>query len=326
MLFICSQALGQFNWENFQLEVISAPASPDSSSQQFELKDKQGQIFALNFFAASPSQDAIRNALTYKDQIFSFSRISVKKLLITLEPNAAVFLLLPSKVAYQDNDLAPFLPGGITFILQDGRLYYNFRVLREQYSFKVDGAFQTEELLIEAIIKTRELQQKTQFMEQNQDELKSRLLKALQAHEPVQEKETPAPGAKLPSLYLNLFAGSGTLCGMGLDYFLFSHLSLGPLAGISYFQETESGTGKTDLISLPSGLNAKFYLLRSSALQFYIFTSGFYRFSIQNAQNDWLYGGGGGLALLDLFFAETSYFLSSKEGQLVFGLGMKFSL
>ncbi|PKL13858.1 MAG: hypothetical protein CVV50_03015, partial [Spirochaetae bacterium HGW-Spirochaetae-6] len=73
-------------------------------------------------------------------------------------------------------------------------------------------------------------------------------------------------------------------------------------------------------------LNSKFYFYRSSGLQAYLFASGFYRIPVQNAQSDFLYGGGAGLSLMDLFFAETSYFTSSSEGHLVFGLGIKFSL
>ena len=152
LIFILSLVISaeaySFDWSTISL--TSAEKNEESDEDSVYLTDSDSKIYIIenehkvDAQIASEIAQFIRIAKGWK-----FILWNEMKFYIT--PEGLQFAVYPSKVEYKNENLLPFIPGGMVFSHEEGSQRYDFRLIKKNTIIKMRGAYIEEEPLLAKI-------------------------------------------------------------------------------------------------------------------------------------------------------------------------------
>ncbi len=299
------------------------------NENQVVVEDENKHKYQINYYDELTS-DHLEKIVELKKEIFKMKYIKVKRIFFTVEDNVVSAVVIPSSYIYKGENVGPFIPGGVSFFLENDVLNYDFRVVREDYSFKLKGKYKDEQKLFIEINKTR----KQKILVQKREKIEKEIIKRVKEGKPIdsafyakmagidnintQKKKDETKPSDI-SHSLRLYVGSGGLASLAYG-FKYKSLEILPSVGYSVYKNEDSDD---PLTSVPLGLRTSFYLLNLGSFKPYLFAGGFYSIAVKNTENLFLGAAGAGVVVVEYGIAEAGYFMSGEGSSFVIGLGAR---
>lgn len=133
-----------FNWNKLDAALIDK--SEDGSKTILTLKDKKDQIFKVVYQDEAMLNKAAPKIIKYKNEFFGWREISFTELSFLVFDDFLEVIVMPRKITYKNNNLAPTVPSGITMVSKDGQdgMHYDFRIIKENYFLRIEGDYLNE--------------------------------------------------------------------------------------------------------------------------------------------------------------------------------------
>ncbi|MBP8083232.1 MAG: hypothetical protein KAZ87_08540 [Spirochaetes bacterium] len=146
-LIISSEAYS-FDWST--LSMTPAEKNEESDEDAVFLTDSDSKIYIIeneqkvNDQIATEIAQFIRIAKSWKYIVW-------KEMKFYITSDGLQFAVYPSKIEYKNEDLLPFIPGGMVFSYEEGAQRYDFRLIKKNTIIKMRGAYIEEEPLLAKI-------------------------------------------------------------------------------------------------------------------------------------------------------------------------------
>ena len=143
-LFALVSSASAYNWSEAGFQEISSGATDDES--YLILKDKNSITIKIRYNEGIPGgwEEKVVD-LNKKFTQWKYMKASSIDYLVT--SNSLEVLINPSFFTYNNNNFLPYIPGGMTFILYDYGISYNFRILKDNIFLRLNDKFTDEESL-----------------------------------------------------------------------------------------------------------------------------------------------------------------------------------
>jgi len=149
-LLIPSLLLGA-EWEEHDVKVIQTGPSVTEGATRYVLRDTEGKTFEVNY-SSYPKSAGRRRTIALKDVFYGWRHISLTRMEFFFAPDGIYANLQTRRIAWQGENLRPYLPAGLAFHDAPDGLYYRFRIVVEDTSYKLEGKYEDEETLLNEII------------------------------------------------------------------------------------------------------------------------------------------------------------------------------
>jgi hypothetical protein len=272
------------------------------------MKDAKGNTFHVHY-TEQTDREIIEQALALKDKFFDWEYIKINRLTLALYDTSLDIVLIPSKITYKKRNLLPFLPAGLSFSQEEDKIRYNFRILKENQSYKLTGVLDSEESLLDKILF---------YIEEDKPE---DILKEQKQPREETKKESNGRAVGIPVKKdafrhgLRFGFGSGSLFSMGYTL-QWRFLEVNPWIGFLYYN------GDSESVAFPLGLRTHLYFSEISIFRLYWFGGISYNAEIENYDAPYTLITGLGEAFLKYFFVEVSYLYNSNGHGLTLGFGL----
>ncbi|HPS59423.1 MAG TPA: hypothetical protein PK514_15070 [Spirochaetota bacterium] len=156
-IFISLFLLGA-GWDRFSVKVTGSGPSDEKDSTRYSLIDGTGKAFEVNY-STMPDESGQKRVIELKDTFYSWKRIKVDRMQFYFSTDAIYSNLETGKITYNEEDLLPYLPAGLSFQDKKEGLYYRFRIIDQDKSYMLQGIYTDEETFLKTIynfIKKRE--------------------------------------------------------------------------------------------------------------------------------------------------------------------------
>ncbi len=137
-------------WEEHGVTVVSTAPSVTEGAMRHALRDANGRSFAANY-AAYPDKPSRERAIALKDLFFGWRHILPERLEFFFAADGTYANMQTTRIEWQGENLRPYLPAGLAFHDARGELYYRFRIVVKDTSYKLDGKYSDEETLLKEI-------------------------------------------------------------------------------------------------------------------------------------------------------------------------------
>lgn len=146
MAVIFSYANGfAYEWDSIGLNIIERPDDSDDSSVY--LSDSEGKTYIIANETKVNEQIAAEIKLFIKTAK-NWKNISWNEMKFFIAGNEMQCVAYPSSISFKNEDLLPFIPGGLVFSYEEGAQRYDFRLIKNNTIIKMRGAYIEEELLL----------------------------------------------------------------------------------------------------------------------------------------------------------------------------------
>ena len=113
------------------ISVFAQYSAPDFNDITFSQTGKEGafNIYRVNYqggdtdvsiiLEGTPGDSERRTLKIFADEIFNWSTLTAKSVKLIFKKDAIEINVIPGSLTYNDSELTPYLPAGITFIHTD---------------------------------------------------------------------------------------------------------------------------------------------------------------------------------------------------------------
>jgi hypothetical protein len=144
-LFI-SSSLFAFDWQS---KSITHEKQLDND-ELVCLKDGAGNLFFVEDGLNIPDEQA-QLVLSQKDIFFALQNIKIKRINFNFENGVLYILVIPTEMKCDSTDAVAYLPSGMLFSIENGSLLYNFRIKKDTYFIRINGAYISEKVLCDKV-------------------------------------------------------------------------------------------------------------------------------------------------------------------------------
>ncbi len=148
LILMASAPVFAFDWQTKQ---ITHEASLDKEDNTIALKDAAGNLFFVENGADATEEEASA-ILTLKDTFFSWQSIKIKEIRFVSEAGAINVLIMPESVLWNSADITSNLTAGMVFSSENQSLIYNFRIKKDNYFLRINGAYISEKVLCDKML------------------------------------------------------------------------------------------------------------------------------------------------------------------------------
>ena len=137
-------------WEEHGVKVLKTEPSLKEGVLKRTLQDEKGKTFEVHHpdFPEKPRRE---RTLALKDLFFGWKHISVRDLEFYYDRDHIYANMHTKKIFWQGENLRPYLPAGLAFQDASDGLYFRFRIVVKDTSYKLDGKYTDEETLLREI-------------------------------------------------------------------------------------------------------------------------------------------------------------------------------
>lgn len=331
-----------------------------------EEKQKQATVLTLQnnqkeqiqaSFTKMPPENHVQLLFSLYKQFLSLQSLKIKNIYFNFLEDKLDIILTPSSFKNKSTHLLPYFPAGLYFFypLDNSKLFYHLKFLKENQLYTIEGEFTTEELLLEKImvyfkeknpdeffIKQKDLQQQ-QFQEEQirketeekvrkelkkemKEELKEEIKKEVEQEFQAQEKPCLSYYQRKGFAHaLRLFAGTGTSLAAGYA-FGWHGFSILPYSGVIGF-DTYDGDEQISNFAVAVGLRLNYSFFVAKFFEPYTFIGSAYNIKAKNYEdNRYIAYLGIGEIIFNYFFLEISFMLGNNDRGFALGLGLHFPL
>lgn len=146
IIISCSLPAFSANWG--KVEIQNDPAGNDG--EYVLLVDSAGNKFLVEDGLNIADEEAAK-IVKVKDILFSWETIKIKECRFYFEAGILNAMVIPDSAQNDSLELAPYLSAGMLFILDNETLVYNFRIKKDKYFLRINGAYISEKLLSDKI-------------------------------------------------------------------------------------------------------------------------------------------------------------------------------
>ncbi len=144
------------------ISVFAQDRAPDFNNITFSQTGKEGSfnIYRVNYqggdadvsiiLEGTPGDSERRTLKIFADEIFNWSTLTAKSVKLIFKKDGIEINVIPGSLTYNDSELTPYLPAGITFIHTDYTMY-DFRVVKDNYFIRIRGQYYGPDLLLKAV-------------------------------------------------------------------------------------------------------------------------------------------------------------------------------
>ena len=146
LLFICAltSSASAYNWSAAGFQEVASGVEEDES--YLILKDKGSITIKIKYNDEAPiGWEEKLVELNRRFTKWESMKVSAIDYLVT--NNSIDALIKPSYFTYKNSDFLPYLPAGMTFILYDYGISYNFRITKDNLFLRLNDKFIDEESL-----------------------------------------------------------------------------------------------------------------------------------------------------------------------------------
>jgi len=144
--FLISSTLFAFDW---QTKNVTNEKQLDNDDLVC-LKDGTGNIFFVEDGLNLPDEQA-ELVLKQKDIFYKLQNIKINRINFNFENGTLYILVIPSEMKCDNVDAAAYLPSGMGFSVENGNLLYNFRIRKDSYFIRINGAYISEKVLCDKV-------------------------------------------------------------------------------------------------------------------------------------------------------------------------------
>ncbi|MCL1864964.1 MAG: hypothetical protein FWF73_04055 [Spirochaetes bacterium] len=147
-LFVLTSSASAYNWNSAGFQEISSGVEGDEN--YLILKDGNSVTIKIRYYDDVPRgwEDNVVE-LNRKFTRWEYMKPSAIDYLVT--NNSCEVLINPSSFTYNNNNFLQYIPGGMTFILYDYGITYNFRITKDNLFVRLNDKFIDEESLCKRI-------------------------------------------------------------------------------------------------------------------------------------------------------------------------------
>lgn len=137
-------------WENLGLRQTGIDPSDEKGSTRYTLQDHNNREFEVNY-AETPMPERCERVVFLKDTFYSWTIIVIERMEFFFSSDAIQANLKITRAEWEQTDLIPYLPAGLSFQDRHDGLYYNFRIVVDFQSYMLEGKYTDEPSLLAAI-------------------------------------------------------------------------------------------------------------------------------------------------------------------------------
>ena len=148
LMMLVSAPLFAYDWQSKQ---ITREVSSDKEDKTLLLKDSSGNMFYVENGDDLTDEEVV-SILTIKDSIFGWQNIKIKEARFVSEGGVINMLITPESVLCNSVDIAKNLTAGMLFSFENQTLSYNFRIKKDNYFLRINGAYISEKVLCDKML------------------------------------------------------------------------------------------------------------------------------------------------------------------------------
>ena len=148
LILLFSAPVFAYDW---QAKQISRETSLDKEDKTIALKDAAGNVFFVENGEDVTDEEA-SSIITMKDSFFGWQSIRIKELRFVSEAGSINALITTDSVQCNSVDITPNLTAGMLFTFENQTLSYNFRIKKDNYFLRINGAYISEKVLCDKML------------------------------------------------------------------------------------------------------------------------------------------------------------------------------
>ena len=148
LILLASAPVFAYDWQTKQ---ISHEASLDKEDKTIALKDAAGNVFFVEN-GADVTEEEASSIITMKDSFFGWQSVKIKELRFVSEGGSINALITTESVQWNSVDITPNLTAVMLFTFENQTLSYNFRIKKENYFLRINGAYISEKVLCDKML------------------------------------------------------------------------------------------------------------------------------------------------------------------------------
>lgn len=140
------------SFESANIKEIFSEVINEKKHKKFQ--DLQKKEFSV-IYTNNISQDQENKILKAREIFLKWPQLEIKQMIFTLSTATIEIWILPTSFETSFGDITPYMPSGMTFYFTDA-LFFDFRMKKEQFFFKMRGNYLSFENFISQIHKALE--------------------------------------------------------------------------------------------------------------------------------------------------------------------------
>lgn len=144
------------------ISVFAQDRAPDFRNITFSQTGKEGtfNLYRVNYQGAdadvsimlegNPGERERETLKIFANEIFSWKTLTVKSVKLIFKKEGIEINVIPDSLTFNETELSPYLPAGITFI-HAAYTKYDFRVVKDNYFIRIRGQYYGPDLLLKAV-------------------------------------------------------------------------------------------------------------------------------------------------------------------------------
>ena len=148
LVLLGSAPVFAYDWQTKQ---ISRETSLDTEDKTIALKDAAGNIFYVEN-GEDVSEEEAASIITMKDAFFGWQSIKIKEIRFVSESGSINALITADSVQWNSVDITPNLTAGMFFTFENQTLSYNFRIKKDNYFLRINGAYISEKVFCDKML------------------------------------------------------------------------------------------------------------------------------------------------------------------------------
>ena len=137
-----------YDWSSISMTPTDKPE--DLEEDSVYLTDSDSKLYIIENEKKADAQIASEIA-QFVRTAKSWKYIQWNEMKFYITSDGIQFAVYPSKIYYKNEDLLPFIPGGMVFSYEEGAQRYDFRLIKKNTIIKMRGAYIEEEPLLAKI-------------------------------------------------------------------------------------------------------------------------------------------------------------------------------
>ncbi|HPJ38561.1 MAG TPA: hypothetical protein PLT75_08955 [Spirochaetota bacterium] len=150
IILLCPVVVSGANWEEHGMRIVSRNTSTMAGAERIELRDGNGRRITVNY-RTYPEDARRRRALELEAVFHGWRRISPEPVEFFFADDGIYANMMTRRITYENKNLMPYLPAGLTFCDGPDGLCYRFRILVNDTSYRLDRKYIDEEALLRDI-------------------------------------------------------------------------------------------------------------------------------------------------------------------------------
>jgi len=131
---------------DWQAKQITRETALDKEDKTAAFKDAAGNIFFIENDGDVTDEEATA-VISIKDTMYSWQSMKIKELRFIVENGTISALVTPESLQWNSLDILPSLTAGMMFIYDNQSLSYNYRIKKDNYFLRINGAYISEKVL-----------------------------------------------------------------------------------------------------------------------------------------------------------------------------------